>query len=845
MSGWYTGTSSKSVNYLAEIEWLRNWFNGQGTPAGLESYNSSYSDRLNWLDLLWAEDRKICSPPILKINGVAMNQGGQVNVGDNLKMRTNYSGTIYYTTDGSDPRIWTTVSSPSFNTVLVAESAAKAVLIPTGPVNDAWKGSNEPFNDSTWTDYSFVAGKAGSVGYENSGGYEDFISYDVKDLLINNTKTQSCLIRIPFSVDQDELPDMNYMTLRMRYDDAFVAYINGTEVYRSALVPTPLEWSSGTFEGSWSDEAQSLVDYNISAFISTLNAGSNNVLAIHALNSGPTSSDFLISVQLQAGVSGGGLNASGAVSPSAHQYTDLIDLNKSEYINARVKDGVNWGALNKAYYSVGPVAGSLRITEIMYHPADPNHEFIEVKNIGTDDINLAWVKFTDGIDFTFPDMSLSAGQYAVVVRNRAMFEALYGTSMTIAGQFTGALDNSGEEIVLKDASGVEILDFDYNDGWYPITDGAGFSLNIINASDGDLSSWDDEESWQASSAVNGSPGSDNPTNVVANGAVVISEVLTHSDGYPSDWIELCNTTGSAVGIGRWYLSDDPKELKKYRIAEGTSIPPYGYKVFTQDDNFGSSANDSGRLVGFGMSELGEGVYLSSGADGDLAGGYSVGEKFGAATRDVTFGRHVKSAAEDYDVDFIAMESVTFGTANSGPVVQDVVINEIMYNPSLTHDVIGEFIELKNTTGFAIGLFDLRNPSNTWKFTKGVDFTFPTGVSIPAGGYILIVRTDPDIFRAVYPSVPEGVQVYGPFINSKLENDGEKIELSMPNDPELGGFVPYVRVEQVNYSDGSHPVDDDPWPISADGEGDSLNRVSAASFSNDAGNWSGSNLTPGY
>ena len=98
-----------------------------------------------------------------------------------------------------------------------------------------------------------------------------------------------------------------------------------------------------------------------------------------------------------------------------------------------------------------------------------------------------------------------------------------------------------------------------------------------------MSSWDDKDSWQSSSAVNGSPGSDNPANVAANGAVVISEVLTHSDGYPSDWIELGNTTGSAVDVGGWYLSDEPKEIQKYCIAEGTSIPPYGYKVFTQDD----------------------------------------------------------------------------------------------------------------------------------------------------------------------------------------------------------------------------------------------------------------------
>jgi hypothetical protein len=173
-----------------------------------------------------------------------------------------------------------------------------------------------------------------------------------------------------------------------------------------------------------------------------------------------------------------------------------------------------------------------------------------------------------------------------------------------------------------------------------------------------------------------------------------------------------------------------------------------------------------------------------------------------------------------------------------------VISEIMYHPSVIQDELGEYIELKNRTGSAIQLFDSANPSNTWKFTKGIDYTFPTGVSIPAGGLILVVRTDPKVFRAVYPSVPAGVGVYGPFVNSELDNDGEKIELSRPSTPEPGGFVPYIRVEQVNYSDGTHPVGNDPWPTSADGGGQSLNRISTSSYSNDVRNWTAAAGTPG-
>ena len=50
--------------------------------------------------------------------------------------------------------------------------------------------------------------------------------------------------------------------------------------------------------------------------------------------------------------------------------------------------------MNEATFAVGPVAENLRISEIMYHPIetgspdDPNAEFIELTNIGTETINL-------------------------------------------------------------------------------------------------------------------------------------------------------------------------------------------------------------------------------------------------------------------------------------------------------------------------------------------------------------------------------------------------------------------------------------------------------------------------
>jgi len=50
-----------------------------------------------------------------------------------------------------------------------------------------------------------------------------------------------------------------------------------------------------------------------------------------------------------------------------------------------------------------------------------------------------------------------------------------------------------------------ILDFDYDNGWYPTTDGQGFSLVIADET-APFDTWDRSRSWQPSDAEGGSPG---------------------------------------------------------------------------------------------------------------------------------------------------------------------------------------------------------------------------------------------------------------------------------------------------------------------------------------------------
>jgi hypothetical protein len=548
----------------------------------------------------------------------------------------------------------------------------------------------------------------------------------------------------------------------------------------------------------------------------------------------------------------------GIIAPTAFDYTadPPAPLSGAEQFKARIRYSTgHWSAMNEATFAVGPVAENLRITELMYHPQDignpndVNAEFVELKNVGIEAINLNLVRFTDGIDFTFPDVNLAPGAHILVVRDRNIFTAKYGSGFNTAGQYSGRLSNAGERITLQDAIGKTVLDFRFKDGWYHITDGNDFSLNIIDPANSDVNGWEHSEYWQPASIPGGTPCADDNGHVAAPGDIVINEVMTHADTAPGDWIELHNTTGTSIDISGWFLSDSDDDFRKYEVGPSKSIAPHGYVIFTQNDHFGN-LGDAGCHVPFALSEHGETVYLSSGSGGKLIGGFCTKEDFKAAERDVTFGRYVKSPAAANDVDFVALEYPTYESINADPCVGPVVISEIMYHPATASELSGyaEYIELHNVTDRTVLLYDPCHPENTWQLTDetgGIEFYFPPDANIPPLGYLLAVKNKvafSDEFAAA-----GGVQIFE-WIEGRLSNSGEKIQISKPGSPEPD-FVPYIRVDRVNYSDGRHPenfaeLGYDPWPASPDGGGDALHRVVSGNYGNDVANWLAAGPTPG-
>ena len=519
----------------------------------------------------------------------------------------------------------------------------------------------------------------------------------------------------------------------------------------------------------------------------------------------------------------------GDVSGIASTYSGAVTLEGATQVKARVRNGTTWSALSEAVFTLSEPSQSLRFSEIMYNPIGGIlYEFIEIQNVGDTAVDLFGLSFTNGI-FTFPlDTTIPAGDYFVIAADAASFVSRYPDA-PLGAIFDGNLANGGEKIAVTDSEGNEVISMTYDeDGLWPIgADILGYSI-VVADPDGDPN---DPENWVSSRDIHGSPGASDGGPL--HGRVVINEVLARGSNPFEDAIELHNITASAVDVGGWYLSDsriDSASLKKYRIPDGTVIAGGGYASIYEADFSGA----------FQLSDLQGAVYLAAADAGDNLTGYVVEAEYGPQDEGVSFGRHATSTG----VDFTSLADKTFGIdtpasvpefrtgtgdPNSSPQFGPLVINELMYNPSANRE---EFIELYNPTGSPISLHDAGSGMG-WRLSGILNafetdvFEFGEGAEVPAQSYLLVVGIDPDLFRTLN-AVPAEVPVIGPY-GGRLDNGGENVRLSRPN----ASTGLYVVTDNVDFDDEL------PWPLNADGEGYSLERISSESYGNDAVNWDAS------
>ena len=476
------------------------WVGRTTNPYDLDDWRNALQDCLNWIesrnDTLIGQLQAVDWFPDVTAPEFSV-PGGAVPAGFSLGFISG-AGTLYFTTDGSDPRTSGGNVSPSamvaepareIATRLLDEGSRATAFVPdSSALGSSWR--NGGFDDSAW-----ASGTAG-IGYDENTTYDPYIDIDVGEVAGTNG---SVYVRVPFQFDASEVSELR---LSMRYDDGFVAYLNGTRVAASNAPASPT-WNSTATANNDDSNAQTFESFDISEHIGSLIEGSN-VLAIHGLNTSTTSSDMLISPRLESITSTGG---SDNVLPDG-----LIT------VAARVREGNDWSALSTARFQVGispATAENTAITELMYHPAEPTEaeltagfldqdqfEFVEIRNTSSGRIDLSDARFTEGITFTFPlGTLLEPGAMVIIASDAAAFGLRHRRSAL--GSYTGNLANSGERIRLESADGETIADFSYNDrgNWPRLPDGDGYSLTLRSGSmDYSLA-----DSWRSSASFGGSP----------------------------------------------------------------------------------------------------------------------------------------------------------------------------------------------------------------------------------------------------------------------------------------------------------------------------------------------------
>jgi hypothetical protein len=410
------------------------------------------------------------------------------------------SSTLYYMPDGSDPRAiggalraGALVYTPQNSTEALVPWSASGWRYQAGGLNLGTVWRTSAYNDSAWP-----TGSA-ELGYGDTDEATTIpITYVATD-----QKAATCYFRRSFNAAN--VSGITNLEVTVEYDDAYAVYLNGTRVAGNLPVdPAYNHYHTNTIEDTIAGPL---------GIPTNLLVEGTNVIAVEIHQGSPTSSDVSMNLSLTA-------TRSTTATP-LH-----LTGNGARPLRVRALSGATWSALTEATFLLDTEPASLSnlaISEILYHPAEPSSaevaagfddgedfEFVEILNTGTKAIDLHGVYFYGAITFDFSGAptgrTLAPGARLLVVADLDAFQLRYGTGKPVAGQYSGQLNNAGENLVLYTPAETVIRGVDYSDTspWPLAADGGGYSL--VRRHPGDPAGDGDAEGWALSGGIGGTPG---------------------------------------------------------------------------------------------------------------------------------------------------------------------------------------------------------------------------------------------------------------------------------------------------------------------------------------------------
>ena len=214
--------------------------------------------------------------------------------------------------------------------VFLDETSSVRYWVPTnGDVDRIWKQID--FNAE---DNGFAVGEA-ALGYESDPDSRNNFSETIKTELPDNP--HAVYARVEFELQNTA--DVKQLTLKMKYENGFVAYLNGTKV-AEANAPVVTTWESNATSLRSDRRALQFEDFDISEHISRLASG-KNVLALHGLNFASDRKDMLLVPELVASLTTDSAEKGfiseptpGAGNPSEHRVFEGLTLKPNISVQA-------------------------------------------------------------------------------------------------------------------------------------------------------------------------------------------------------------------------------------------------------------------------------------------------------------------------------------------------------------------------------------------------------------------------------------------------------------------------------------------------------------------------------
>ncbi|MCA9264516.1 MAG: lamin tail domain-containing protein, partial [Planctomycetales bacterium] len=185
-------------------------------------------------------------------------------------------------------------------------------------------------------------------------------------------------------------------------------------------------------------------------------------------------------------------------SPTTSDFDDPITLPDELFVVGQntLSVEVHRGPFLSPVVVMGLEIAAVEVVTPAQPQTDPDEQWIELYNRGTEAVDISNWAFADGVSFDVPAGTIvQPGEYVVVANDEVELAAKY-PEVRILGEFSGNISRSGDRLELVDAANNPVDTVDFKDGgrWDGLADSGGSSLELKDPfADNSI-----PEAWQAS-----------------------------------------------------------------------------------------------------------------------------------------------------------------------------------------------------------------------------------------------------------------------------------------------------------------------------------------------------------